>query len=485
MQTRKDISGLRKREYYGQENMRDLIELKTAIEEFERFYNFEYPHSVIGYKSPKEYFKQVYETLYQVFYLDGSITLITYRERKWVMIVNVFYNLKASIKRVIARKNFMTELSLVQNLNFTTKDLEFSKKLLLMDDQVELKKIIWLVPRIRNVYGGLFTILRIGSYLKKENYEVKFITVDNSNISISKKTLNNINEYFPNLRDADFLKVKTVEEIPNSDIAIATFWTTAYKLLKIRNTRKKIYFIQDFEPSFYKAGTLYALSEQTYFFPFHRIINTKGLYDYLSSHYKVDNTKTMYFTPGIDQRYEYAEKELNKKIKIFFYGRVSAERNAFSLGISALKALKEKYKNDVEIVVAGEDLNFLANKSNVFGQFSMKGNVPYEQLPSFYSQFHIGIVFMFTKHPSYIPLELMKSGCLVVTNFNQANYWLFKDKVNCLLVPPNVNQIVEKISEIISNESLYKRIISNAMKTVKNFDWDLVLSDVRRFINKV
>ena len=41
-------------------------ELKSAIEEFERFYNYEYPHSAIGYKSPKEYFKQTCETLPKV-----------------------------------------------------------------------------------------------------------------------------------------------------------------------------------------------------------------------------------------------------------------------------------------------------------------------------------------------------------------------------------------------------------------------------------
>ena len=45
-----------------------------------------------------------------------------------------------------------------------------------------------------------------------------------------------------------------VDSLPFTTIAIATYWVTAYPLLRFHNTNAKVYLIQDEETVFYPAG---------------------------------------------------------------------------------------------------------------------------------------------------------------------------------------------------------------------------------------
>ena len=70
---------------------------------------------------------------------------------------------------------------------------------------------------------------------------------------------------------------EAIRLIPASDYSFATLWTTAYVLQKVRNTGLKFYFIQDWEPLFYPAGSTSAQAELTYDFGFYGIANTRTL----------------------------------------------------------------------------------------------------------------------------------------------------------------------------------------------------------------
>ncbi len=59
-----------------------------------------------------------------------------------------------------------------------------------------------------------------------------------------------------------------LDDLPASDVAICTFWVSAYFLLKFNKTKRKYYFIQDYEPLFYPGGATFALAESTYRFGF-------------------------------------------------------------------------------------------------------------------------------------------------------------------------------------------------------------------------
>lgn len=394
--------------------------------------------------------------------------------------------LSNEMRRTLREESMAKSMAFTEKFNYSPQDMTYSRKLVNCPINSGLTRIAWLIPGFSHPYGGLFTIFRFGDYLKGRGYQSKFIIYNDPRYMVG-SNFQVISRYFPRIDIEDFVTLRgSIEEIPESDVAMATLWNSSYPLLKIRNTKRKIYFIQDFEPLFHPAGTIYGLIENTYRFPFHRIVNTKGLYDYVNNNYKVDGVKSTYFTPGIDDTFRYTEKPIDKRVRIFFYARPDTSRNAFELGISLLKKIKKTYKNKVEIVCAGESFEFKEwGLESVSDSMVNLGTLNYEDLPSFYSSFHIGICFMFTKHHSYIPLELMKSGCLVFTNHNEANLWLYKDGYNCVLAYPSIDMMMERFDAIINAPSTYLGIIRNAHKTVKEFTWDSAFNTILRFINQL
>ena len=79
-------------------------------------------------------------------------------------------------------------------------------------------------------------------------------------------------------------------------------------------------------------------------------------------------------------------------------------------------------------------------------------------------------------------MELMASGSIVITNHNDANTWLLKDRINCVVVEPSPTFITEKLIALIDDPELQKTIRGNAIKTVSSVDWDSQMEKIYRFI---
>ncbi len=108
----------------------------------------------------------------------------------------------------------------------------------------------------------------------KEQKGVKnrFVLIGN----ISKDTIRkSMNEAFPLLRDEEICILASEKELTSlgeTDATICTLWTTAYFSLKFNRTKRKFYFIQDYEPLFYPAGSTSAQADETYKFGFLRYL---------------------------------------------------------------------------------------------------------------------------------------------------------------------------------------------------------------------
>src|SRR5690606_35467993 len=86
-------------------------------------------------------------------------------------------------------------------------------------------------------------------------------------------------------------------DLPPSNAAVCTLWTTAYLLAKYNSTDAKYYLVQDFEPSFYPAGALYGAIEHTYRLGFSCIANTAGVASYCRRY----TDDVVHFVPGVDR----------------------------------------------------------------------------------------------------------------------------------------------------------------------------------------
>jgi glycosyltransferase involved in cell wall biosynthesis len=337
---------------------------------------------------------------------------------------------------------------------------------------LEIRSVMWLLPFFHHVYfGGTHTLLRFADHFARvHGISTHFHCYDVGADRVGEMR-DKIAAAFPALAGATFTSGHAApEELPACDAAIATLWSSAYPLLRLRGARAKFYFVQDNEPQFYPAGAASGFVEETYRLGIPGIVNTPGLADVYRSY----GNPAVSFVPAVDrERYHPSEhpRDPNAPVRVFFYARPSTPRNAFGLGLTSLAKLKETHGDRVEIVCAGENWNpaqfGVADRIQNLG---VLGSL--DAVAALYRSCDIGLVFMHTKHPSYQPFEFMASGMATVSNLNPATTWLLRDGENCLLTPPLPTPTAERLGRLVADTELRQRISAAGIETVGHFHWD-------------
>lgn len=374
---------------------------------------------------------------------------------------------------------------LAQAYDFSSDDLTKNIKLLQTNEgYLDVKTVNWLLPDFDFIYyAGLYTIFRFANYMQTEkNVKNNFIILGDPNIT---DTYNMIIEAFPNLNNSGVFSINDaskINDLPYADASICTLWTTAYYLLRFNNTKRKFYFIQDYEPLFYPAGSTFGQSETTYKFGFYGITNTLGLRKIYEKNF---NGHAIDLKPCVDHKVFYPPKNSHllkdNKYRVFFYGRPGHPRNGFELGSAVLRILKSKLKDKVEIFCAGSDWN--PADYYLDGVVTNLGRMDFEKTGDLYRVCDVGLVMMFTKHPSYLPFELMACNCAVVSNYNPDTAWFLKNEETCILTEASATRIAEAIEILLLNEELRNRITENAWQDISNnhTNWDDELNKLYDF----
>ncbi len=359
--------------------------------------------------------------------------------------------------------------ALAQWYDFSINDLTANEAIVKNSSyaQKSIHTICWLLPDFDYAsYAGLYTIFRVINHLQV-NYGVdnRIAIVGQPDL---RKIRNETSRLFPALNDCPLYEVTdniALGKLPFVDAAVSSLWTTAYMLLKFNKTYKKFYFIQDFEPYFYPAGSTFAQAAESYKFGFFGITNTQGLKSIYENEY---DGVAHSLTPCVDEHVfflpEIAERTTAAVKKVFFYGRPGHPRNGFELGAAALRELKRRMGEKVDIVSAGAEWS--PRDYWLDGVVNNLGRLPYEKTGDLYRSCHAGFVMMFTKHPSYLPFELMACGCPVVSNENDATKWFLKDGENCSLTQATATRIAETIKYVLDNEEFSKKITTNAQRNI-------------------
>ncbi len=377
---------------------------------------------------------------------------------------NVAYRLLQRHDGPSIQKDYSKESqALVELYDFLPAQLERSNRLKAKPGNGRLEKITWLLPDFVNAfYGGVHTILRFADgFRRTHNIQSQFCIFGHGPES---RLQSQVAAAFPELAASSaFFVVDSsprVNELPASDAMVSSLWTTAYAALQCDNTRHKFYFIQDDEVLFYPAGSTSALVEATYGFGFYGICNTVALRD----SYIARGGQGEYFSPCIDTSVFH---DNNRKradggspYTLFFYGRPGHPRNCFELIGAALHILRKRMGDELLVISAGADWE--PRDHRLQGIVHNLGLLNYQSTGALYRMCDAGLVMMMTRHPSYLPLELMGCGTLVVTNRNPDSAWLLKDGENCLLADLSPSSLADRIEEGLRNVSLRRRVTAQA-----------------------
>jgi glycosyltransferase involved in cell wall biosynthesis len=378
-------------------------------------------------------------------------------------------------KETLEQKDLREEFDFVSNRIFqiTAEEIALSKKACAGPKPEGIKTATWFVPYYDHFgFNGIQTIFRFIEKLSREGVRNTIVIYDNPTMDTSKMK-HEIETHFPDTKNYEIIvfgddKLAAIEKLPPSDIAFCTMWVSAYVLLRYNQTKRKYYFIQDYEPLFYVAGSTSALAESTYRFGFNGIVNTPGLLAAVNQEHGLEGVS---FIPAVNHALYYPDpKKHNDKVRIFFYARPLNSRNAFNLGILTITRLLEKYGKRIEVITAGAEWD--ENQYGLKGKIVNLGLIKsLDEVAALYRGCDIGFAYMLNKHTTYQMMEYSASGMATVMNNNEDHHWLHKDGENCLLAEPSPAAMAEKIGLLVDDPELREKIVSNAQKSL-GYTWE-------------
>jgi O-antigen biosynthesis protein len=200
--------------------------------------------------------------------------------------------------------------------------------------------------------------------------------------------------------------------IEDAHAVFATSWETAYPVLASPARGVRLYLVQDFEPSFYPAGSEALLAAATYGFGFHGVTAGRWLAERLRRDYGMSAD---HFAFGRDPRYSLDPSVggASARTGVCFYARPATPRRAYELGVIALDLLAQR-QPQVDIHLFGEATSSVPFTATSHGVLSP------ELLNNLYNRCIAGLVLSAT-NVSLVPHEMLAAGCIPVVNDAEHN----------------------------------------------------------------
>lgn len=331
-------------------------------------------------------------------------------------------------------------------------------------------KINWIIPDLSKGSGGHMTIFRIIKFLEKFGHKNRIYVFNGCQHKNLKKF---VNQNFIQFNNTEFYT--DINSMRDSDVLFATSWQTAYPVKTINNTRKKFYFVQDFEPWFYPMSAEYKFAENTYKFGFHCITAGPWLSNLLKEKY---NAQADYFDLAYDKKIYYPDNQIKKKKTplIAYYARPATSRRGFELSVQSLRELFRR-GHDFKAILFGWD------ESQPGLPFPCKslGILNHKQLAELYRQADLGLVFSLTNY-SLIPQEMMACKLPVIDINSKTTRAIFKNNENIILADPDPVAIADAMEKLLHNNKLRNQIAESGYNWVKQFSWQESAKKVEQII---
>ncbi|MFT4165246.1 MAG: hypothetical protein QM650_08385 [Microlunatus sp.] len=241
----------------------------------------------------------------------------------------------------------------------------------------------------------------------------------------------------------------------------ATGWESAWALLTTNAKGLRCYFVQDFEPSFYAAGSEYLLAEATYRFGFFGVTVGSYLGRLLKDQYNMEATH-LDFGCDLDD-YSLNNDSTERRQGICYYCRPSTPRRAHEVAVAALKLFSKSHPG-VPIHFYGEPVGALPFEVQHHGLLSPR------ELGDLYNKCIAGLVLSAT-NVSLVPYEMLAAGCIPVVNDAPHNREVL-DNNHVKYSGATPYEIAAALTELVSSPAETRRQRSKeASQSVSSSTW--------------
>lgn len=216
------------------------------------------------------------------------------------------------------------------------------------------------------------------------------------------------------------------------------------------------------------------------------IVPSQYVKSQLDSEWGIDKSKVIVTTEGVDESILEIKQKQSKKLQlkilekigvtkpyIFYVGNAHPHKNVEGLikAFFRVKGEGERVK-DLKLVLSGADHYFWKRIRAEFKHQDIiyTGYVTEEALVSLYSNAQIFVLPSFEEGFGIPILESFATGCPVVCSGIGALKEVAGDGA-VYFDPENIDDIAEKMIEVLKNEKLKKKLTENGEKRVRDFSW--------------
>jgi len=314
--------------------------------------------------------------------------------------------------------------------------------------------------------GGHTTMFRMITALERAGHTCVVYLTDRHGWSIDQHRAT-VRSWWPDVR-ADVRDA--AEGIEDAHAIFATGWPTAYTVLGSPAKGLRFYLVQDYEPSFYAAGSEALLAEATYRFGFHAVTAGRWLSELLARDY---GARADHFDFGCDLG-RYTLDRSAERTGICYYARSSKPRRAYELGIAALEFFADRHP-EVDIHFYGDTV-----AQPPFRAFN-HGTMTPDELNGLYNRCVAGLVLSAT-NVSLVPHEMLASGCLPVVNDAEHNR-IVLDNSEVVYSGTTPFELAEALSALVErNASERTAAVETAAASVQGRSWDEAGMQVERVV---
>ncbi len=275
-------------------------------------------------------------------------------------------------------------------------------------------------------------------------------------------------------------QVHFIEDEPDAfkqatgDLIVATDWESVWPVLSVSRFKRRFYFVQDHEPSFFSAGAHSLAAAMTYREDLDCICAGPWLENIMREQYGRWATKfwlaadrSVYYPPG--------DWPDNKPLRIAFYARGSTSRRAVELGLLALEYLSDQGDIDFHVDFFGGSDNCARFQRFRFSWID-HGVLSAKELGELYRCCDVGIVFSATNY-SLVPQEMMACRLAVLEIEGDNTLAVFPhDAVS--LAKPHPHCIAGQLRFLLKNICECRSIALRGLVWASQFDWETTVRAV-------
>ncbi len=211
-----------------------------------------------------------------------------------------------------------------------------------------------------------------------------------------------------------------------------------------------------------------------------RVINQKQVPGFLKK-FGIEERKIKYAPAFYIDLQTFKPQNLPRKYDIVFSGRLVRNKGIMLL-LKAIENIKNpclsagRQNPNIKLIIIGDgplkpEIEKYIKDNNLQSNIELAGWLPsIEDLARTYNQSRILVMPSFNEGGPRVTLEAMACKVPVITSRVGIMLDIISENDNGLFIDWNVNDIADKISLLLKNEQLYKKIAENGYHTVQQFE---------------